>query len=514
VGLLDLVAWRGADRADQERMLTQFARLATDAAASAIQVGDPELAVELLEQGRGVLLTQALDARSSYSVLREAAPDLADRLARIHEVLERPLTQAAVDLDPDRAASALRRQADQRNELARQRDALVDEIRTLPGFTDFLRPPRSTTLRTAATDGAVVIVNISRYRCDALILTAAGVHLTPLDQLTSQEVFQRVVAFVDALYAFRQPEAVIDEQRDRQLLEARRTIIGILAWMWDTICAPVLTDLGLTGRPQSGQGWPRIWWCPTGLLTFLPLHAAGRHATRNAGCPATVLDRTVSSYTPTLRMLLHTRERTIPAGTSHTRPLVVAMPTTPGQPDLPAASREAADFATRFPASEQLIGPTATRGAVLNALTRCPWAHFACHGAQDISAPSQGQLRLYDGPLTIRELTGRQLDHAELAFLSACETFRGGVNLADEAITVAAAMQLAGYRHVIGSLWSIADSLAPDIASSVYADLTRLHPARIDAGMTAAALHSAVQALRDRLPHAPTLWAQYLHIGP
>jgi hypothetical protein len=40
-----------------------------------------------------------------------------------------------------------------------------------------------------------------------------------------------------------------------------------------------------------------MWWVPTGNLSYLPLHAAGR----DDEC---VLDRVVSSYTPTVRSLL------------------------------------------------------------------------------------------------------------------------------------------------------------------------------------------------------------------
>ena len=89
VNLLDMVAWRGLHRPDQERQLGRFVALACDAAAWAIQAGRPERAVELLEQGRGVLLAQSLDARARYYDLDRAAPGLAARLASIDQSLEK-----------------------------------------------------------------------------------------------------------------------------------------------------------------------------------------------------------------------------------------------------------------------------------------------------------------------------------------------------------------------------------------------------------------------------------------
>ncbi|MET8181196.1 CHAT domain-containing protein [Streptomyces sp. NPDC005336] len=90
---------------------------------------------------------------------------------------------------------------------------------------------------------------------------------------------------------------------------------------------------------------------------------------------------------------------------------------------------------------------------------------FACHAEQDLMDAAQSAFVLYDGRLTVAELHGLRLPHAELAYLSACETATGGVNLPDEAMHLAATMQLAGYRHVIATMWSIHDCSAPDVAT-------------------------------------------------
>lgn len=213
-------------------------------------------------------------------------------------------------------------------------------------------------------------------------------------------------------------------------------------------------------------------------------------------------------------MLREARRRTSPdSGAGH--PLVVALPETPGEAVLRSAGLEARDFADRFSEARQLVGPAATVTAVRRALADSPpWAHFASHGTQDISNPSAGHLRLHDGPLGIAEIAALGLESAELVFLSACETSRGGVGLADEAITLATAFQLAGYRHVIGTLWTISDRLAAGVARDVYAGLARPGSPGISTADTALALDAAIRALRHRRPGAALLWAPYLHIGP
>jgi hypothetical protein len=491
VNLLDAVAWRGLRRSDQERQLGRFVALACDAAAWAITAGQPQRAVEVLEQGRGVLLAQSLSERARYHDLARADKDLADRLASIDQALEH-LPDDGNPLIPEA-------QGRRRAELTAQRDELLRQIRRLPGLEDFLRPPEFASLQNAAADGPVVIINVSRYRCDALIVTTSGVTTARLSGLTGPTAVTQAGAFMGAL---------------QQLTTGgtgQETISAALPWLWDTIALPLMPLLHAAAasyRPTSDHR-PHIWWCPTGPLTFLPLHAAGRHDRPGES----VIDRFASSYTPTLRLLRQARQASPPPAGGGV-PLLVDLSRTPGLPDLPAAREEANDFAGRFTNATRLSGPNATSGATLQALKGCPsCAHFACHGMQDISDPSAGHLALHDGPLAIETISGLRLHGTELAFLSSCETSRGGVDLADEAITLATAFRLAGYRHVIGTLWSISDQLAPRVAKTVYQALTQPDGPSLDASGTARALDTAILALRQSHPTEPWFWAPYIHIG-
>jgi CHAT domain-containing protein len=126
--------------------------------------------------------------------------------------------------------------------------------------------------------------------------------------------------------------------------------------------------------------------------------------------------------------------------------------------------------------------------------------------------PSRGAVYLTDGPLTVLELAAEELSGAEMAFLSACQTAVGGVRLPDETIHLAAAMQFAGYRHVIATAWSISDDHAPAVAKDTYTKLAAT--GRLDPDRAAIAIHYAVEALRTRRPSRPDLWAPYLHVGP
>jgi tetratricopeptide (TPR) repeat protein len=80
VALLPLLGWRGLDRNDQLHQLGRWADLASDAAACAILAGQRQRAVELLEQGRTVLWSQALETRTDLTALEQADPTLATRI--------------------------------------------------------------------------------------------------------------------------------------------------------------------------------------------------------------------------------------------------------------------------------------------------------------------------------------------------------------------------------------------------------------------------------------------------
>jgi CHAT domain-containing protein len=78
---------------------------------------------------------------------------------------------------------------------------------------------------------------------------------------------------------------------------------------------------------------------------------------------------------------------------------------------------------------------------------------------------------LLDGPLTAEELFNTSLHVRKpfLAYLSACGT--GQVNnfrLLDEALSLIAAYQVSGFRHVIGTLWEVNDKSCVDAASMTY----------------------------------------------
>ncbi|KZT07983.1 uncharacterized protein LAESUDRAFT_650328 [Laetiporus sulphureus 93-53] len=501
--LLPQMTWLGLSIADSQRLLTNIGQYVLEAAAAAIHDGRPGLALEWLEQGRSIIWGQMLQLRTPVDDLKEAYPDLAVELERLSKALE-----AMRICDDEERIKGPSSQLDRisTHEIAYQREQLVQRVRTLEGFETFMLPKTLLELLPAASGGPVVTVNVGFLRCDALILLPDldEVMHVPLDNfsfLKAEELCRLLSTCI--------PNDVVSfhgiEYSNFQLLHS--ILKHILSELWLHVVKPVLDSLAISVAHESYE-LTRIWWCPTGPLTFLPIHAAGIYGSSKED--SKLHDFVISSYTPTLTALINGRHRSVP---SQSMMLTVAQPFAHGQCPIPETHRELDVIGKRIGefTSVRLEEDAATIEEVVKAMKESSWVHFACHGVQDVHNPTQGALLLAGSSrLTLSQIMSLSLPHAEFAFLSACQTATNTEALKEEAVHLAAGMHFAGYRGVVATMWSIMDSDAPQVADDVYAHLFR--DKQPDAADAAYALHIATKNLREQ--GKPLLnWVPFVHMG-
>lgn len=158
---------------------------------------------------------------------------------------------------------------------------------------------------------------------------------------------------------------------------------------------------------------------------------------------------------------------------------------------------------------------------VLEKLPSYQIIHFACHGVTSVRSPSTSHLLLAPdgdvgpGQLTVAKVASMNIERAQIAYLSACSTADNvSIPLADESIHIACGFQLAGFSHVLATMWSANDQACRQVAVEFYLQLFSVELQGV-AGHKAVstAFHRAVKKLRDKNLGLPIMWACFIHTG-
>ncbi|KAF8146362.1 CHAT domain-containing protein [Mycena galopus ATCC 62051] len=572
IGLLPQLAMLGIDIQSRRRVLTSKTNigLASDAATCASRFKNIEKVVEFLEAGRSVFWSQGLQIHTSLEDLYSAHPLLARRLSDISKQLELGSHRDVVSLRMLPPQNKEHMILDKEDTYYRTLNStwvqVLQDVQQQPGFEGFLRPKSLKELKNAASGGPVVILNAGTLCCTAFIMGVSGdVQRVNLEKMT----WKRAQQLGELLHALLQESEVAisqlltkmqtrTESKEPSPIQPRLkgkledsdddTVNKVFAWMlgelWTSLVQPIILALGLKGQSllficvKAFVGWlsecephaeahafhapgfqrsdkpDRLWWCPTGLLTSLPIHAAGLYSGDETDC---VSDYVISSYTPTLTALLNppTNQTSSPFKVT-----TVIQPVTPGFSDLPGTTEELARIQGKVPKEWLTIlgdtSPSTVKIALIH-LRESSITHFACHGIQDIQNPLDSGLILTDGRLKVSELMHGDEDvksrkeRTTLAFLSACETAKGDENVPDEAMHLAATFLFIGYRAVVATMWRIAETFYEHLFKDC--DATAIPPILPDLTKSAEALHAAVTKLRADPNVEFKRWVPFVHYG-
>ena len=246
---------------------THTSSLAVDAFSACLRNGDSAHAVELLEQGRGVFWSQLTRLRSPLDDVMIACPagtTLADEFTRLAVLIRDALDSPGADHHESLCSLNLKMQT------------VVTNIRELPGLSRFLLLSLFPDLQRAASGGPIIIVNASKFGCDALVvfLDRDPVHI-PL-HITQKGV--RELSNELHILTVRATRA-----------DVTRELAFFLRELWVQIVSPIVDCLQTTLPSQS-----RIWWSHRRVL-----------CATLARCRSIQERRTESP--PSLRLVLHPR---------------------------------------------------------------------------------------------------------------------------------------------------------------------------------------------------------------
>ena len=352
-------------------------------------------------------------------------------------------------------------------------DAVIEEIRAVPGYEDFLAVPTFDDVAGAAGECPLVYVAAAEPGGLALVVRDAEVTHVPLDSLTAAALRERATAHLEAYAAYRAAPEAARARWDASLDE-------VTGWLWDEVMGPILEHLGGTGDLVIVAG---------GLLGLLPLHAAWTADASHVTGRRYVLDTVSVSYVPNARALGAARR--LAAEVPPTRLLAVAEPSPVAATPLPMAKYEATTAAAAFADSQTTLQDG--EATFLSFEWEAPKAdvlHLACHGFAELASPLDSGLLLAGGRITLGRLMELQL-RVRLAVLSACETALPGTELPDEVVALPTGLLQAGVAGVVASQWSVPDRATAMLMAEFY------HCWRWNQMTPAAALRAAQRWLRD-----------------
>ena len=178
-----------------------------------------------------------------------------------------------------------------------------------------------------------------------------------------------------------------------------------------------------------------------------------------------------------------------------------------GIPQLPGARAEALEVRELLEsagvACEHMSGAAATKGAVTSALPRVSIAHLATHGCPD-GLFLAGDADPERPSLSTVDVYGLELS-AELAVLSACDTFKGELRT-DGVVGVARSFLAAGVSSLAVSLWKVDDRATKELMVQFY----RRYTAGADA---ATAMRGAMCAMIAAGKWTHKQWAAFVIYG-
>jgi CHAT domain-containing protein/tetratricopeptide (TPR) repeat protein len=487
----------GLDEAQARDLLDSVGPLFALAAYVAVEQGQNETALGLLDEGKARLMAVALRQRGL-----DLSPESRDRYQRLRTDIRHWIDAAAAAKGVE-GAQAIRNLEASRSELFKlleSASANTGGHNSVAELTAALVPDR----------GAIVAPIVTHFGGKILIVTKAAnrpvISVLPLPEFSTQRIRQLLRGdprIIDALggwfgnylknYEMVQLAAdihalsleewelrsttdekkiaertAIAKQRDEKVGEYRRldeewltAIMNVGSEMWPLFAGALDKALRERGIAHGAQ----IIWLPPGLLGTLPLGLA-----QDPDSKRRFSDTYEIVYAPSLVALKAAKDQLAKPFTASL--VSVANPTG----NLPFADIEGALVARYFePRARVLLNKSqATPDAVLSAIKGKSYWHFSTHGTFSWEDPLNSALSLSGGnrsvPFTIRELLLAQgIGRPRLVVLSACETglYENKSN-PEEFTGLPSAFMSLGAAGVLGTLWLVDDRATMLLMAKFY----------------------------------------------
>ena len=557
------------DISEREKLVPPLNGISVNACALGIKLGRVKEALELLEQGRGILNFLPDAFADSLNSLRREHP----RLFMKFDGCRQSILATINSRDPTEQKDVETESPYGKNDEddVDQLTSVLTEIRQKPKFKNFYRPITAAEMQSLATRGPIVVlvgspllpyaVIVRQQSIQTVELSPEAIHPSPfwdleylrkssssiLDQILGRECFRFQFstdeqARVQAFQAIK----LSDPQRHESLR-------GLLNFLWTAVVGPINKVLEFKG-PQgptledvlNSSMENCITWIRTGDFSRMPVHAA----TDNQHIP--FMSRAISSYVASFQSLSLSHSRHTAAQRGLGDGLLITMPSKTSKSQKPAqvrsepsvsVSHEIRSLSKDGPflkaenVEEEVSAITQYASSINWSIIERPsvehvkdnfsdarFIHFICHGVEDQHEPTRSHLKLWKettpgrgrvDPLFVSVISTWLTRKTSLVFLSACSVAdSGSVAFSDENLDIANSFAVAGVPDVVGSMWPVSSLVATEVAGFFWGFLSHFCPEGriLNGGLVAQALHIAILTTTS-FPQDPLMWAGFIHVG-
>lgn len=243
IELLPRVAYFGLEARSRLLVLSNTENLGAKAAFHALKLLQPDVAVEMLEEGRNVFWRQCIRLRTPFDDL---PPELCTKMVNASRELEMGHVRTTA-LSPHlghKSKAVLEAELARRRRLGEEFEQLISQARTIPGFNHFMSRSSFRELAVAAARGPVLFLLSSSPICQAILLPSpeANALQIPLLELTPSRVrsLQHTLRTSSRLIRGQTQEGRGMKRREVDTFGAQQ----VLAELWDKVVRVVLDALG------------------------------------------------------------------------------------------------------------------------------------------------------------------------------------------------------------------------------------------------------------------------------
>ena len=555
---------------DKKESILWVHGISRDACVAGLELGKTNEALEVLEQGRGLLVHNKKGTVDDNSRLEHEHVDLFRRFdyARYRLIGAGKASEPYVSRNyiPDQEMESM--------------STILSEIRQQPTYENFLRPIPAESMMRMATHGPVVVLVGSTMGSYAIIIKPDSIEHLDLNygKMGRCGEFESVLVpliAAGAMDIFSDEDIPYTGSNTREMgWKARQeSFLSLLSLLWFYIVKPISDKLGLPEEIKDGDDQSKmnhITWIRTGHFSRLPVHMA------MDASGVMFVQRATSSFVSSFRTFGIVKSNSKAVWRKKDRGLIITMsrPKWHTQPNgsaarptetstsvsltkileldqgLRSSSVDSIDPQSRRQLGSMRAGKVFISNAreeasiVRQKAANVAWTelerpsphvvesqcadvaflHVVAHGVTDPGDPFQSHLKLWaldNGKGHVDKLTVSQISqwttrNACVAFLSACSTADAKEPiLFEEGLDICTAFNVAGIPNVIGSIWPVPNVVGADMAGAFWESLSESMPdgGEMEAHVVALALNRATRRMMVKYPDDPLSWAGFIHSG-